>query len=175
MHVHKEKRFLLTLQVVNKHYIYFNFEQFPLVPANCICRFESSKEMHIVCKKLIWTLNIIFVQVYPCDKHLQSQKLEWKCFVHFSVKEFLYNIFLSLLLDSVLRSVIPFPHSRFNILRLPSSPLKCALVYRKILFRWSSNYVFIAKEIRQTRALQVYVIKETTGNVQRSDLYEATR
>ena len=87
--------------------------------------------MHVVCKKLIWTLNIIFVQVYPCDKHLQSQKLEWKCFVHFSVKEFLYNIFLSLLLDSVLRSVIPFPHSRFNILRLPSSPLKCALVYRK--------------------------------------------
>ena len=72
--------------------------------------------MHVVCKKLIWTLNIIFVQVYPCDKHLQSQKLEWKCFVHFSVKEFLYNIFLSLLLDSVLRSVIPFPHSRLSIL-----------------------------------------------------------
>ena len=87
--------------------------------------------MHIVCKKLIGTLNIIFVQVYPCDKHLQSQKLEWKRFVHFSVKEFLYNISLSLLFDSVLRSVIPFPHSRFNILRLPSSPLKCTLVYRK--------------------------------------------
>ena len=121
--------------------------------------------MHVVCKKLIWTLNIIFVQVYPCDKHLQSQKLEWKCFVHFSVKEFLYNIFLSLLLDSVLRSVIPFPHSRLNILRLPSSPLKCAC----------SNYVFIVKEIRQRRALQAYAIKETTGNIQRSDLYEATR
>ena len=88
---------------------------------------------------------------------------------------FLYNIFLSLTFDSVLRSVIPFPHSRFNILLLPSSPLKRALVYRKSLFRWSSNYVFIAKEIRQTRALQVYVIKETTGNIQRSDLYEATR
>ena len=87
--VRKEKRFLLTYKSRNKYYIYFNFEQFPLVPANCICRFESSKEMHIVCKKLIWTLNIIFVQVYPCDKHLQSQKLEWKCFVHFSVKEFL--------------------------------------------------------------------------------------
>ena len=52
---------------------------------------------------------------------------------------------------------------------------KCALVYRKNLFRWSSNYVFIAKEIRQTRALQVYVIKETTGNIQRLDLLEATR
>ena len=49
-------------------------------------------------------------------------------------RNFLYNIFLSLLLDSVLRSVIPFPHSRFNILRLPSSLLKCALVYRKFLF-----------------------------------------
>ena len=85
-------------------------------------------------QKINMTLNTIFVQVYPCDKHLQSQKLEWKCFVHFSVKEFLYNIFLSLLLDSVLRSVIPFPHSRFNILRLPSSPLKCALVYRKFFF-----------------------------------------
>ena len=33
-----------------------------------------------------------------------------------------------------------------------------------------SNYVFIAKEIRQTRALRAYVIKETTGNIQRSDL-----
>ena len=96
-------------------------------------------------------------------------------FGHFSVKEFLYNIFLSLIFDSVLRSVIPFPHSRFNFLRQTSSPLKCALVYRKILFRWSSNYVFISKEIRQTRALQAYVIKETTGNIQRSDLKEATR
>ena len=86
-------------------------------------------------KKLIWTLNIIFVQVYLCDKYPQSQKLEWKCFVHFSVKEFLNNNFLSLTFDSVLRSVIPFPHSRFNVLRLPSSPLKCALVYRKIIFR----------------------------------------
>ena len=96
-------------------------------------------------------------------------------FGHFSVKEFLYNIFLSLKFDSVLRSVIPFPHSRFSFLRQTSSPLKCALVYRKIIFRWSSNYVFISKEIRQTRALQAYVIKETTGNIQRSDLKEATR
>ena len=89
----------------------------------------------------------------------------------------LRNIFLSLIFDSVLLSVIPFPHLRFNVLRLPSLPLKCALVYRKLLYRWSSNYwyVFIAKEIRQTRALQAYVIKETTGNIQRSDLKEATR
>ena len=63
----------------------------------------------------------------------------------------LRNIFLSLIFDSVLLSVIPFPHLRFNVLRLPSLPLKCALVYRKLLYRWSSNYwyVFIAKEIRQ--------------------------
>ena len=40
-------------------------------------------------KVAVITLNIIFVQVYPCDKHLHSQKLEWKCFVHFSVKDFL--------------------------------------------------------------------------------------
>ena len=41
----------------------------------------------------------------------RSQKLEWNCFVHFSVKEFLYNIFLSLIFYSVLPSVIQFPHS----------------------------------------------------------------
>ena len=131
----------------------------------------SVRKCTLYAKKLIWTLNIIFVQVYPCEKHLQSQKLEWKCFVHFRVKEFLYNIFLSLLFDSVPRSVIPFPHSIFNILQLLSSPLKCALVYRKFFFRWSSNYVFIVKEIRQRRALQAYVLKETTGYIQRSDLY----
>ena len=85
--------------------------------------------------------------------------------LYISVLRNLNNVFLSLLFDSVPRSVIPFPQSRFNILRVPSSPLKCALVYR------SSNYVFILKEIRQRRALQAYVLKETTGYIQRSDLY----
>ena len=91
--------------------------------------------------------------------------------LYISVLRNLNNVFLSLLFDSVPRSVIPFPQSRFNILRVPSSPLKCALVYRKFFFRWSSNYVFILKEIRQRRALQAYVLKETTGYIQRSDLY----
>ena len=53
--------------------------------------------------------------------------------------------------------------------------IKRCISIQKIFFRWSSNYVFIVKEIRQRRALQAYAIKETTGNIQRSDLYEATR
>ena len=53
--------------------------------------------------------------------------------------------------------------------------IKMCISIQKNFFRWSSNYVFIVKEIRQRRALQAYAIKETTGNIQRSDLYEATR
>ena len=66
---------------------------------------------------------ILVINIY------RSQKLDWKCFVHFSVKEILYNIFLSLIFDSVFRSVIPSPHSGFHVLELPSSPWNWVLEY----------------------------------------------
>ena len=69
-----------------------------------------------------------------------------------SVKEFLYNIFLSLILfwlrtsfrDSVSSFGIPCFRAAIFAIKM------CIRIYRKILFRWSSSYVFIAKEIRHT-------------------------
>ena len=65
---------------------------------------------------------------------LSSNKAVILVFLHFSIREFLYKIFLPLIFDSVFRSVTPFPDSRFQVLGLPSSPLKCALEYTAKFF-----------------------------------------
>ena len=97
---------------------------------------------------------IVVINIY------RSQKLEWKCFAHFSVKEFLYNIFLSLIFDSVLRSVIPFPHSRFNVLRLPSSPLKCALEYAAKFFFGEAATMSLLQKKSEKHELYRYMLSK---------------
>ena len=91
--------------------------------------------MHIACKKLIWTLNIIFLQVYPCDKYLQSQILEWKCFIHFSVKEFLHNIYFSVI-DIWFRTPFRDSVSSFEIQYFTAAifAIKMCISIQKIFF-----------------------------------------
>ena len=55
-------------------------------------------------------------------------------------------MFLSLIFNSVLRSVISFPHSGFFVLGLPSSALKCTLEYTGKLYFGEAATMFLLQK-----------------------------
>ena len=72
--------------------------------------------MHIVYKKLTWTLNIIFVQVYPCQKHLQILEIGVEMFCTFQCQGiFIYFSVIDIWFPTPFRdSVSSFEIQRFT-------------------------------------------------------------